>query len=63
LAIEYALQDIGYKYATRCYIQSFHWSVPDQIDKAYLEKADIGLGRIAQIASQLLAEISGYFLD
>lgn len=58
--LSFALQDLGVdKLAKRCHIQGRQWADSSQFDKAYLEKADIGLARMEQLANQLLAEING----
>jgi len=57
--LSFALQDLGVdKLAKRCHIQGRQWAAPDKMDKAYLEKADIGLARMEQLANQMLAEIN-----
>ncbi len=57
--LSFALQDLGVdKLAKRCHIQGRQWADPGHMDKAYMEKADIGLARMEQLANQLLAEIN-----
>lgn len=54
----FALDDLGLdKLAKRCKISGRHWADPDDMDKAFLEKADIGLARMEQLASEMLHEI------
>jgi hypothetical protein len=55
----FALQDLGVdKLAKRCYIKGRQWADPNQMDKDYLEKADVGLEKMEQLANELLLEIS-----
>lgn len=54
----FALQDLGiHKLAKRCQIKGKHWADPRQADSEYLEKADVGLERMEQLANHLLREI------
>ena len=52
------LQDLEIdKLAKRCIIKGAHWADPSRLDKEYLEKADIGLERMEQLANEILIEI------
>ncbi len=54
----FALQDLGVtKLAKRCAIKGRQWADPKQFDKDFLEKADVGLDKIEQLANLMLAEI------
>ena len=56
--LSFALQDLGVdKLAKRCHIQGRQWADSSQFDKAYLEKADIGLERMEQLANLMLSEL------
>lgn len=56
--LSFAMHDLGLiKLAKRCAIKGREWADPSQFDQAFLEKADVGLERIEQLANQLLAEI------
>lgn len=55
----YVLNDLGIeKLSKRCLIVGKHWADPAKMEKSYLEKADIGLERMEQLANQLLIEVS-----
>lgn len=55
----FALEDLRIdKLAKRCRIKGKHWADPDQMDPVYLEKADVGLERMEQLAIELLREIN-----
>lgn len=57
--LSFALQDLGVdKLAKRCYIKGRQWADPSQIDKDYLEKADVGLEKMEQLANEVLLEIN-----
>ncbi|MGB5201892.1 MAG: hypothetical protein WBN68_12185 [Sedimenticolaceae bacterium] len=45
------------KLAKRCDIKGRYWANPAQFDAEFLEKADIGLERMEQLARQMVAEI------
>ncbi len=45
------------KLAKRCDIKGRYWANPAQFDSEFLEKADIGLERMEQLARQMVAEI------
>jgi len=45
------------KLAKRCDIKGRYWANPTQFDAEFLEKADIGLERMEQLARQMVAEI------
>lgn len=45
------------KLAKRCDIKGRYWANPAQIDAEFLEKADVGLERMEQLARQMVAEI------
>ncbi|MCU7797019.1 MAG: hypothetical protein KZQ75_07810 [Candidatus Thiodiazotropha sp. (ex Myrtea spinifera)] len=54
----FALQDLGLeKLAKRSQITGAHWADPSRFDEAFLDKADISLERMEQLARQLLSEI------
>jgi hypothetical protein len=54
----FALEDLGIeKLAKRCRIKGRQWAQPSRMDKEYLEKADVGLERMEQLANQLLRQI------
>jgi len=54
----FRLGDLGLaKLAKRCDIRGRYWANPDTLDEDFLERADIGLERMEQMALQLLAEI------
>ena len=56
--LSFDLDDLGLdKLAKRCRIKGKHWSDPDDSDKDYLKKADVGLERMEQLANKLLREI------
>lgn len=55
----FALEDLGInKLSKRCRIKGKHWADPSQMEKEYLEKADVGLERMEQIANEVLREIN-----
>lgn len=57
--LSYALNDIGIeKLSKRCLVVGKHWADPAKMEKSYLEKADVGLERMEQLANQLLKEAS-----
>ena len=57
--LSFALEDIGVdKLANKCRITGKQWAEPSQSDKVYLEKADVGLERMEQMANGLLKELS-----
>lgn len=52
------LKDLGLgKLAKRCDISGRYWADPAQFDDDFLDKADISLARMEQLARQTLAEI------
>ncbi len=56
----FALQDLGIeKLAKRCDIKGKQWAQPEKMDITFLEKADIGLERMEQLANEVLREING----
>ncbi len=44
--------------AKRCDINGRYWADPDQFDDGFLQKADVGLARMEQLARQMLARIA-----
>lgn len=57
--LSFALQDLGVnKLAKRCYIKGKQWADPSQMDKDYLEKADVGLEKMEQLANAVLLELN-----
>ncbi len=54
----YALEDLKLtKLAKRCQIMGKHWADSKKLEQDYLDKADIGLERMEQLANQLLQNI------
>ena len=54
----FKLSDLGLtKLAKRCDIRGRYWANPDRFDKDFLQKADVGLERMEQLARQMVAEI------
>lgn len=54
----FRLTDLGLsKLAKRCDIKGRYWAEPDQFDSEFLQKADVGLERMEQLARQLLAQV------
>jgi hypothetical protein len=54
----FRLIDLGLtKLAKRCDIRGRYWADPETLDAEFLQRADIGLERMEQLARQLLAEI------
>jgi hypothetical protein len=52
----FALEDLGLStLAKRCDITGRYWSDPRTFDEDFLEKADVGLGRMERLALELLA--------
>ena len=52
------LQDLGLgKLAKRCDISGRYWADPEQFDREFLDRADISLSRMEQLARQTLADI------
>lgn len=55
----FALEDLGIsRLAKRCQIKGKHWADPEQTDKEYLAKADVGLEKMEQLAKQVLRDIN-----
>ena len=56
----FKLTDLGLsKLAKRCDIKGRYWADPDGFDVEFLQKADVGLERMEQLARQMLAQIEG----
>jgi len=54
----FRLIDLGLsKLAKRCDIRGRYWANPNNLDADFLQRADIGLERMEQLARQLLAEV------
>lgn len=54
----FELKDLGLTgLAKRCDVSGRYWSDPSQFDAEFLERADIGLARMEQLARQTVAEI------
>ena len=54
----FKLTDLGLsKLAKRCDIKGRYWADPDCYDIEFLQKADVGLERMEQLARQMLAQI------
>jgi hypothetical protein len=56
--LSFMLADLKlFKLAKRCDIEGRYWANPAQFDAGFLEKADVGLDRMEQLARQMVAEI------
>ena len=54
----FKLKDLGLgALAKRCDVTGRYWSDPSQLDREFLDKADVGLERMEQLARRLLAEL------
>lgn len=54
----FVLQDLGLgALAKRCDITGRYWADPAQFDREFLDKADVSLARMEQLARQVVAEI------
>jgi hypothetical protein len=54
----FELQDLGLgALAKRCDITGRYWADPAQFEPEFLDKADVGLARMEQLARQMVAEI------
>ena len=54
----FKLTDLGLsKLAKRCDIKGRYWADPSRFDNEFLQKADVGLERMEQLARQMLAQI------
>ena len=54
----FVLKDLGLgTLAKRCDITGRYWADPEQFDREFLEKADVGLSRMEQLARQMVAGI------
>ncbi|MCP4386965.1 MAG: hypothetical protein GY802_01605 [Gammaproteobacteria bacterium] len=54
----FVLKDLGLgALAKRCDITGRYWADPEQFDREFLDRADVGLARMEQLARQLVAEI------
>lgn len=54
----FALEDLGInKLAKRCQIKGKHWSNPKQYDDNFINKADVSLERMEQLARQILHQV------
>lgn len=54
--LSFALDDLKvHKLAKRCLIYGKQWAAPTSMSEEFLAKADVGLDRVEQLASQLLA--------
>jgi hypothetical protein len=54
----FALQDLGIdKLAKRCQITGAHWADPARFDAEFLDKADVSLLRMEELARGLMAEV------
>lgn len=54
----FRLTDLGLeKLAKRCDISGRYWANPAHFDDEFLQKADVGLERMEQLARQMVAEI------
>lgn len=56
----FELKDLGLqKLSERCSFTGKHWEDPEKSNPGLLEKADVGLERMEQLAQQMLDEIEG----
>lgn len=56
--LSFALDDLKvHKLAKRCLINGKQWADPTSMSEEFLAKADVGLDRVEQLASQLLASL------
>ena len=54
----FVLNDLGLgRLAKRCDITGRYWADPQQFEREFLDKADVGLARMEQLARQMVAEI------
>lgn len=54
------LEDIGLEdLAQRCRIMGKYWTDPENMDTAVLQKADVGLVRMEELANEVLADVRG----
>lgn len=54
----FALQDLGIeKLAKRCQITGARWADPSRFDREFLDRADVSLERMEQMARRMLADI------
>ena len=54
----FALQDLGLdKLAKRCQIAGARWADPERFDAEFLDRADVSLARMEQMARRLLSDI------
>ncbi|HKJ52644.1 MAG TPA: hypothetical protein VKB27_14155 [Gammaproteobacteria bacterium] len=54
----FQLKDLGLgTLAKRCDVSGRYWADPSQFDREFLDKADVGLERMEQLARRLLAEL------
>jgi len=57
-ALGFQLKDLGLgALAKRCDITGRYWADPTQFDREFLDRADVGLERMEQLARRLVAEI------
>ncbi len=57
--LSFALEDLNVqKLAKRCLINGKQWADPNSMSKEFLTKADAGLTRVEQLATQLLANLN-----
>jgi len=56
--LSFRLRDLKLaKLAKRCDIKGRYWADPAQFDENFLDRADVGLERMEQLARQLISEI------
>jgi hypothetical protein len=54
----FQLKDLGLgALAKRCDVSGRYWADPSQFDREFLDRADVGLERMEQLARRLLAEL------
>ena len=57
----FRLADLGLgKLAKRCDVSGGYWADPQRFDEDFLQRADVGLDRMEQLARQMIAEIENY---
>ncbi|PHS33075.1 MAG: hypothetical protein COA95_01845 [Methylophaga sp.] len=57
--LSFKLDDLGLnKLAKRCHITGIYWSDPSQLDRDFLDKAEVGLSDIERLAKLNLQELN-----
>ncbi len=58
--LSFKLEDLGIEsLAKRCRIKGKHWTNPDAMDGNELEKSDVGLEKMEQLANEILRDVHG----